>query len=77
MERSEQLIRGVPDLYSESLDVVGAVGSSSEVRQVELDLIPAIVESHWHRADERLDPCRALVIARTESTSDVLVIEDL
>ena len=40
----------------ERFDVVGSVGPPREVRQVELNLIPAFVESHGHGADERLDP---------------------
>eukprot|EP00353_Schmidingerella_taraikaensis_P012924 CAMPEP_0185593010 /NCGR_PEP_ID=MMETSP0434-20130131/70017_1 /TAXON_ID=626734 ORGANISM="Favella taraikaensis, Strain Fe Narragansett Bay" /NCGR_SAMPLE_ID=MMETSP0434 /ASSEMBLY_ACC=CAM_ASM_000379 /LENGTH=33 /DNA_ID= /DNA_START= /DNA_END= /DNA_ORIENTATION= len=32
------------DLNAESLNVVGAVGATGEVRQVELDLVPALVK---------------------------------
>ena len=39
----------------EGLNVVGTVGSSGEIRQVELNLIPSLIESHWHGADEWLD----------------------
>jgi len=42
------------DLHSQSLDVVGPVRPSREVRQVELDLVPALVQTHGHGADERL-----------------------
>jgi len=65
------------DLYAECLNVVGAVRAAREVRQVELDLVPAVVESHRHRADERLDARRALIVARTESPTNVLVIQNL
>ena len=41
------------DLDSERLDIVGSICSAGEVGQVELDLVPALVESHRHRADER------------------------
>ena len=41
-------------LYAESLDVVGAVSSAREVCQVELDLVPTVVEPHRHRAYEGL-----------------------
>lgn len=44
----------------ERLNVVGSVRPPGEVRQVELDLVPALVESHGHGADEGLDSCRAL-----------------
>ena len=37
------------------LNVVGTVGSSGEIRQVELNLVPALIKSHWHGADEWLD----------------------
>ena len=61
----------------EGLDVVGTVGTTSEIRQVELNLIPALVESHGHRADERLNTGRALVVRGSESPAHVLVIEHL
>jgi len=64
-------------LYSEGLDVVCAVGPAGEVRQVELNLIPSLIESHWHRADEWLHSRGTLVVRRAESTSNVLVIEYL
>ena len=44
------------DLDPERLHVVGAVRPPGEVRQVELDLVPALVQPHWHRADKRLYP---------------------
>ena len=65
------------DLDSEGLDVVGSVSSASEVTQVELDLVPALVQSHWHRADEGLHSGGALVVGGPEATTDVLVVEDL
>ena len=64
-------------LDAESLDVVGAVSTARKVRQVELDLVPTFVESHRHCADERLDARRALIVARTESSTDILVIQHL
>ena len=42
-------------LYSQRLNVVGPVGSSGEVRQVKLDLVPAVVQPHRHGADEWLN----------------------
>jgi len=65
------------DLNPESLDVVGAIGAAGKVRQVELDLVPAVIQSHWHGADEGLDSCRALVIASTETPPNILVIQHL
>ena len=44
------------DLHPECLLILRTVGSLREVGQVELNLIPALVEVHWHRANERLDP---------------------
>ena len=54
--------RNATHLNPEGLDVVGAVRATREVAQVELDLIPALVESHGHRADEGLDARRALIV---------------
>ena len=42
------------DLHPEGLDVAGSVSSAGEVGQVELDLVPPLVQPHRHRADKRL-----------------------
>ena len=53
------------------------VSAASEVREVELDLVPSFVESHGHRADERLHARRGLIIGRAEPAAHVLVIQHL
>ena len=65
------------DLNSKGLYVVGTIGSSSEIRQVELNLIPTLIKSHGHRADEWLDSSGRLVVGSSESSSDTLVIKYL
>jgi len=65
------------DLDAECLDVVGAVRPPREVREVELDLVPAVIESHRHRTDKRLHTRRALVVAGAESPTHVLVVQNL
>jgi len=65
------------DLDSERFDVVGAVGSPREIGEIELNLIPAVVESHGHGANEGLHSRRRLIIARPKSTPHVLVIQHL
>ena len=57
-----------------SLDIVGAISSSGEVAEIELDLVPALIESHGHRADEWLDTRCALIVGGSESSSHVLII---
>ena len=42
------------NLHSKSFNIVGTVSSSSEIGQVELNLVPALIESHGHCANERL-----------------------
>ena len=64
-------------LYSQRLNVVCSVGSSSEVRQVKLDLVPPIVQSHGHGAYERLHPGRGLVVGGSESSTDIFIIQHL
>ena len=61
----------------QSFNVVGTVGTAGEVRQVELNLIPAFVETHGHGADERLYAGGALVVRSAETAANVLVIENL
>merc|ERR1712078_595644 len=64
------------DLHAERLDVVRAIRSARKVRQVELDLIPSLVKTHRHSADERLHPRRRLVVGGTEPPTNVLVIKN-
>lgn len=61
----------------EGFDVVGSVGSSCEIRQVELNLIPALVQTHGHRANEGLYSGGALVVRSSEPTAHVLVVQHL
>ena len=61
----------------QSFNVVSSVSSSCEIGQVELDLIPALVQPHRHGADEGLHSGGGLVVAGSESPPDVLVIQDL
>mmetsp|Transcript_15465 Transcript_15465/g.46749 ORF Transcript_15465/g.46749 Transcript_15465/m.46749 type:complete len:324 (+) Transcript_15465:184-1155(+) len=65
------------DLHAERLNVVGAVRAAGEVAQVELDLVPAIVQAHRHGADKRLDPGRGLIVGCAEPPPDPLVVLDL
>ena len=64
-------------LHPECFDVVSAVGPACEVAEVELYLVPALVQSHGHGADEGLDPGGALVVGGPEPASYVLVVQDL
>ena len=64
-------------LHTERLGVVGPVGAAREVGQVELDLVPALVEPHGHGADEGLHPRRALVVTGTETPPHVFIIQHL
>lgn len=64
-------------LNSESLDVIGAVRSAREVWQVELDLVPAVVQPHGHRTDEGLHSRRALIVTRPEPPPHILIIQHL
>ena len=73
LSNSKALIRHLP----EGLNIVGTVSSSGEIRQVELNLIPALIKSHRHGADERLDTSCRLIVGSSESTTHVLVIEYL
>ena len=65
------------DLDAESLNVVRTVRTTGEVGQVKLDLVPALIKTHGHRADEGLDTRCRLVIGGTEASAHVLVIEHL
>ena len=65
------------DFLPKSLNIVGTVGTSSEIGQVKLNLIPAFVKSHGHRANERFYPCCALIVGGAESSTHILIVKDL
>ena len=69
----------IPRLYlnSERFDVIRSVGTSSEIREIELNLIPAIVQAHGHGTDEWFDTCRRLIVAGTETTSNISIVQNL
>ncbi len=64
-------------LNPDGFDVVGAICSAREVRQIELNLIPSVIQSHRHRTDERSDSRCALVVTRTKPTLYVLIVQNL
>ena len=61
----------------ERLDVVSTVGSSCEIGQVKLNLVPSLIESHWHGADEWLYTSCTLIVRSSESPAHALVVKDL
>ena len=65
------------DLNSKSLYVVGTISSPCEIGQVELNLIPALIQSHGHCANKRLYSGGRLIVRGSESSSYALVIKYL
>ena len=65
------------DLDTKGLDVVRAVRATREVGQIELDLVPPVVQPHRHRADERLHTGFPLVVGRPEPPPNTLVVKYL
>ena len=65
------------NLHAEGFDVVGAIGAAREVREVELDLVPALVEAHGHGTNEGLDASCGLVVGSTEAPCHALVVKHL
>lgn len=57
--------------------VVCPVGTTCEIGQVELNLIPSLIQSHGHGANEWLYPRSRLVIAGPKATSYVFIVQDL
>lgn len=65
------------NLNTKGFDVVGTVRTTGEVRQVELNLVPSIIKTHWHGANERLHSGGRLVVGSSETSADILIIKDL
>jgi hypothetical protein len=62
------------NLNAESFDIIGTIGTTSEIGKIELNLIPTFIETHGHCADEGLDACCGLIVGGTEATADILII---
>lgn len=62
------------NLDSKRFDIVCSISSSREVGQVKLDLIPSLIKTHGHSADERLYSGRALIVRSSESSPHIFVV---
>jgi len=62
------------NLHSQCLHIICSVCSPRKIRQIELDLIPSIIQSHRHRTNKWLHPRRRLVIGGTEPSPHSLVV---
>lgn len=60
-----------------SFYIVRPVGSPGKIGQVELNLIPSLIQPHRHSANEWFDSGGRLIIRCSESPPDILIIEDL
>ena len=65
------------DSHSESLNVVATIGPSREIRQVELNLVPTLIQSHGHSTNKRLYTSCWLIVRCAESPANVLIIKNL
>lgn len=48
------------NLNSQSLDIVGSICTSSKISEVQLDLIPSLIQLQGHGANERFNSCDSL-----------------
>lgn len=65
------------NLYTQRLCVIGSISPPGEVGQVELNLVPAVIEPHGHGADEGLHPRRALIITCSKPPANIFIIQNL
>ena len=65
------------NLNSKRLHIVSSIRPTCEIWQVELDLVPSLIQTHWHCANERLHSSCGLVVWCTKPPLDALVIEYL
>lgn len=65
------------NLHACCLDVIRAVRSSREIRQIKLNLIPTARQADRHRRAERFDTSGALEVAHSKPPVHVLIVEYL
>jgi len=59
-----------------SFNIASSISPSSKVTQVDLNLIPAIIQTQRHGAVEGTDPSAGLEVAGAEPPSEVFIIQD-
>lgn len=64
------------NLNPQSFDIISSIRSSCKIGKIKLNLIPSLVQSHWHCANEWLHSCCWLVIGRPKSSSHIFVVKD-
>jgi len=64
------------NLNPRGFDIAGPISPPSKVAQVDLNLIPAIIQAQRHGAVEGTDPSAGLEVAGAESPPEVLIIQD-
>ena len=64
-------------IIPQCFNVICTVCSSSEIRQVKLDLIPTLIQSHRHGTDERFHSSCALIVWSSEPSSHILIVQYL
>jgi len=65
------------NLDPQSLRIGRTIRFSGELREIELDVVPTVLEPERHRADIGLDPRFGLKVGSSESPANVLVVEYL
>jgi hypothetical protein len=65
------------NLNPNSLHVVRSVGPASEIGQIELNLVPAFVQTHRHGANKRLHSRCGLIIRGSKPPLYTFIIENL
>jgi hypothetical protein len=59
---------------SQSFNVIASVGSACEIREIELDLVPSLVQPHGHGTYKWFDASCRLVVACPEASPNILVV---
>lgn len=63
--------------HSQSFDVITTISPACKIRQIELDLIPTLIQSHRHSTDKRLHSSSRLIVAGSKSPAYILIVEYL
>lgn len=65
------------DLNSKRFYIGRPVGSFGEIGEVELNLVPSLVQPHWHRADKWLYSGVGLIITGSKPPFHTFVVQNL
>ena len=74
---SIKIIYNLRNCLPQGFEIVSSIGSSGEVSEIEMNLIPAFIQLHGNSANEGFDSSIRLIIRGSETSAYIFIIDNL